>query len=155
MRVVIQRVTKASVAVEERVVSEIGIGLLIFLGVEVGDTEKELLWLVGKISRLRIFSDDASAMNRSIQDIGGEALVVSQFTLLAETRKGNRPSFVRAAPPDVARKSYEKFCQSLEQEIGQPVGRGVFGAHMVIGLINDGPVTICMDTKDEKESGVQ
>jgi D-tyrosyl-tRNA(Tyr) deacylase len=147
MRVVIQRVTKASVAVEGHIISEIGTGLLIFLGVEDCDTEKELLWLVGKISRLRIFPDEAGAMNRSIQNIGGDALVVSQFTLLADTRKGNRPSFIRAAAPDIARQSYETFCMRLEQEIGKPVARGVFGAHMVIDLVNDGPVTICMDKK--------
>jgi D-tyrosyl-tRNA(Tyr) deacylase len=147
MRVVIQRVTKASVAVEGRIASKIGIGLLIFLGIEQGDTEKELLWLVGKISRLRIFSDDAGAMNHSIQDIRGDVLVVSQFTLLADTRKGNRPSFIRAAAPDIARQSYENFCLKLEQEIGKPVVRGVFGAHMAIGLVNDGPVTISMDTR--------
>jgi D-aminoacyl-tRNA deacylase len=147
MKAVIQRVSKASVSVGGLIISEIGPGLLILLGVEEGDTENELLWLVGKISRLRIFSDDAGAMNRSIQDIGGEALVVSQFTLLADTRKGNRPSFIRAAAPAIARESYEKFCLKLEQEIGKLVARGVFGAHMIIGIVNDGPVTICMDTR--------
>jgi D-aminoacyl-tRNA deacylase len=147
MKAVIQRVKKASVTVERLTISEIGAGLLIFLGVEEGDTENELFWLVGKISRLRIFPDDAGAMNRSIQEIGGEALVVSQFTLLADTQKGNRPSFIRAAAPAIARESYEKFCLKLEQEIGKSVARGVFGAHMVIGIVNDGPVTICMDTR--------
>jgi D-aminoacyl-tRNA deacylase len=147
MKAVIQRVKKASVTVERLTISEIGAGLLIFLGVEEGDTENELFWLVGKISRLRIFPDHAGAMNRSIQEIGGEALVVSQFTLLADTQKGNRPSFIRAAAPAIARASYEKFCLKLEQEIGKSVARGVFGAHMVIGIVNDGPVTICMDTR--------
>ena len=148
MKAVIQRVETASVTVEGRIVSEIGAGLLVFLAVEEGDTENELVWLAGKVSRLRIFSDDACAMNRSIQDIGGEALVVSQFTLLADTRKGNRPSFIRAAAPAIAREMYEKFCVQLEQEIGKSVGRGIFGAHMIIGIVNDGPVTICMDTRE-------
>jgi D-aminoacyl-tRNA deacylase len=148
MRVVIQRVAKASVTVEEHVVSEIAAGLLILLGVEEGDTEKDLVWLVGKICRLRIFPDDAGAMNRSVQDVAGEILVVSQFTLLANTRKGNRPSFIRAAAPDMARQRYEEFCLRLEQEIARPVGRGIFGAHMKISLINDGPVTICIDTRN-------
>jgi D-aminoacyl-tRNA deacylase len=147
MKAVIQRVKKASVTVKGAVVSKIGFGLLVFLGVADGDSENELLWLAGKISRIRIFSDDAGAMNRSIQDTGGEALVVSQFTLLADTRKGNRPSFVGAAAPATAREIYEKFCLKLEQQIGGPVARGVFGAHMVIGLLNDGPVTIYLDTR--------
>jgi D-aminoacyl-tRNA deacylase len=146
MKVVIQRVAKASVTVEERLVSEIGPGLLILLGVQDSDTEKELDWLVGKVSRLRIFPDEAGAMNRSVEDVGGGILVVSQFTLLAETRKGNRPSFIRAAAPGVAQQTYERFCMRLEQEIGRPVGRGVFGARMQVSLVNDGPVTICIDT---------
>jgi D-aminoacyl-tRNA deacylase len=148
MKAVIQRVEKASVTVEGCIISEIGSGLLIFLGVEEGDTENDLRWLAGKISRLRIFSDDAGAMNRSIQDISGEALVVSQFTLLADTRKGNRPSFIRAAAPAIAREMYEKFSMQLEQEIGKSVARGIFGAHMVISIVNDGPVTICIDTRE-------
>ena len=146
MKVVIQRVAKASVTVEERLVSEIGPGLLILLGVQDSDTEKELDWLVGKVSRLRIFPDEAGAMNRSVEDVGGGILVVSQFTLLAETRKGNRPSFIRAAAPGVAQQTYERFCMRLEQEIRRPVGRGVFGARMQVSLVNDGPVTICIDT---------
>jgi D-aminoacyl-tRNA deacylase len=148
MKAVIQRVTMASVTAEERLVSEIGSGLLILLGLQENDTEKELDWLVGKVSRLRIFPDDMGAMNRSVQDIGGGILVVSQFTLLADTRKGNRPSFIRAAAPGIAREQYEEFCLRLERETGKPVGRGVFGAHMKISLVNDGPVTICMDTRD-------
>jgi D-aminoacyl-tRNA deacylase len=147
MKAVIQRVKRASVTVKGVVISKIGFGLLVFLGVADGDSENELLWLAGKISRIRIFSDDAGAMNRSIQDTGGEALVVSQFTLLADTRKGNRPSFVGAAAPAIAREIYEKFCLKLEQQIGRPVARGVFGAHMVIELLNDGPVTIYLDTR--------
>jgi D-tyrosyl-tRNA(Tyr) deacylase len=146
MKVVIQRVAKASVTVEERLVNEIGPGLLILLGIQDSDTEKDLDWLVGKVARLRIFPDEAGAMNRSVLDVGGGILVVSQFTLLAETRKGNRPSFIRAAAPEVARQTYERFCVRLERELGRPVGRGIFGAHMQVGLVNDGPVTICMDT---------
>ena len=148
VKAVIQRVTMASVTVEERLISEIGAGLLILLGVQENDTEKELDWLAGKVSRLRIFPDDRGAMNRSVQDVGGGVLVVSQFTLIADTRRGNRPSFIRAAAPGMAREHYEEFCLRLERETGRPVGRGVFGAHMKISLINDGPVTICIDTRD-------
>jgi D-tyrosyl-tRNA(Tyr) deacylase len=148
VKAVIQRVTMASVTVEERLVSEIGAGLLILLGVQENDTEKELDWLVGKVSRLRIFPDDKGAMNRSVKDVGGGILVVSQFTLIADTRKGNRPSFIRAATPGMARESYEEFCLRLERETGRPVGRGDFGAHMKVSLVNDGPVTICMNTRD-------
>jgi D-aminoacyl-tRNA deacylase len=149
VKAVIQRVRMASVTAEERLVSEIGSGLLILLGVQENDTQKELDWLVGKVSRLRIFPDDTGAMNRSVQDAGGAILVVSQFTLLADIRKGNRPSFIRAAAPGVARESYEEFCMKLERETGRAVGRGVFGAHMQISLVNDGPVTICIDTRDD------
>ena len=148
VKAVIQRVTMASVTVEERLVSEIGPGLLILLGVQENDTEKELDWLAGKVSRLRIFPDDRGAMNRSVQDVGGGVLVVSQFTLIADTRRGNRPSFIRAAAPDMAREHYEEFCLRLERETGRQVGRGVFGTHMKISLVNDGPVTICIDTRD-------
>jgi D-aminoacyl-tRNA deacylase len=148
VKAVIQRVTMASVTVEERLISEIGAGLLILLGVQENDTEKELDWLAGKVSRLRIFPDDRGAMNRSVQDVGGGVLVVSQFTLIADTRRGNRPSFIRAAAPGMAGEHYEEFCLRLERETGRPVGRGVFGAHMKISLINDGPVTICIDTRD-------
>jgi len=148
VKAVIQRVTMASVTAEERLVSQIGPGLLILLGVQENDTETELDWLVGKVSRLRIFPDETGAMNRSVQDVGGAILVVSQFTLLADTRKGNRPSFIRAAAPGIARQNYEEFCLRLERETGKSVARGVFGAHMKISLVNDGPVTICMDTRD-------
>jgi len=148
VKAVIQRVTMASVTAEERLVSQIGPGLLILLGVQENDTKTELDWLVGKVSRLRIFPDETGAMNRSVQDVGGAILVVSQFTLLADTRKGNRPSFIRAAAPGIARQNYEEFCLRLERETGKSVARGVFGAHMKISLVNDGPVTICMDTRD-------
>jgi D-aminoacyl-tRNA deacylase len=147
MRTVIQRVKSASVSVDRKTVSSIGLGLLILLGVEPADSQEDIEWLAGKISRLRIFSDDNGAMNCSIREIDGEFLVVSQFTLFANTRKGNRPSFLEAAPPDLAEKHYEEFCLRLEKESGRKVGRGVFGAHMEISLVNDGPVTICIDSK--------
>ena len=147
MRAVIQRVKRASVEVEERIVSQIGQGLLVFLGIESTDAREDITWLASKIARLRIFPDESGAMNRSVQDISGDLLVVSQFTLLASTRKGNRPSFISAAAPEVAIQRYEEFCHQLEMESARPVRRGVFGAHMKIDLVNDGPVTICIDTK--------
>jgi len=149
VRAVIQRVTRASVTAEGRLVSEIGIGLLVLLGVQEGDSNQEIDWLVGKISRLRIFADQAGAMNRSVREVDGRILVVSQFTLLADTRKGNRPSFISAAAPDLARQIYDEFCLRLERETGQPIGRGIFGARMEISLINDGPVTIWIDTRKQ------
>jgi len=147
MRAVIQRVLRASVEVEQKIVSRIGQGLLIFLGVESTDVREDVVWLASKIARLRIFQDDNGAMNHSVQDIGGDLLVVSQFTLFASTRKGNRPSFVAAAAPELALQRYEEFCQQLQTETSQLVGRGIFGEHMKIDLLNDGPVTICVDTK--------
>jgi D-aminoacyl-tRNA deacylase len=147
MRAVIQRVLRASVEVEQKIVSRIDQGLLIFLGVGSTDAREDIIWLAGKIARLRIFQDGNGAMNRSVQDIGGGLLVVSQFTLFASTRKGNRPSFIAAAAPDLALQRYEEFCQQLETETSQSVRRGIFGEHMKIGLLNDGPVTICIDTK--------
>ncbi|MBV8533495.1 MAG: D-tyrosyl-tRNA(Tyr) deacylase [Verrucomicrobia bacterium] len=147
MRAVIQRVVRASVEVDRKIVSQIGHGLLVFLGVESTDVCEDVIWLAGKIARLRIFEDENGAMNRSVQEIAGGLLVVSQFTLLASTRKGNRPSFVSAAAPELALQRYEEFCQQLEIETSQPVRRGIFGEHMKIDLLNDGPVTICIDTK--------
>ncbi|MBV8353225.1 MAG: D-tyrosyl-tRNA(Tyr) deacylase [Verrucomicrobia bacterium] len=147
MRAVIQRVLRASVEVEQKIVSRIDQGLLILLGVESTDVREDVVWLASKIARLRIFQDDSGAMNHSVQDIGGDLLVVSQFTLFASTRKGNRPSFIAAAAPELALQRYEEFCQQLETETSQPVGRGIFGEHMKIDLLNDGPVTICIDTK--------
>ena len=147
MRAVIQRVTRASVEVKQEVVGQIGRGLLVFLGVEGADSQEDVLWLAGKIARLRIFSDQNGAMNLSVQDIAGDLLVVSQFTLFASTRKGNRPSFIHAAEPERANQLYEEFCQQLETEVGKPIRRGIFGAHMQIALVNDGPVTIWIDTK--------
>jgi D-aminoacyl-tRNA deacylase len=147
MRAVIQRVTRASVEVKQEIVSQIGRGLLVLLGVEPADSTDDVLWLAGKISRLRIFPDETGAMNLSVQEIAGDLLVVSQFTLFASTRKGNRPSFLQAAAPEQANQLYEDFCKQLETEIAKPVRRGIFGAKMQIDLLNDGPVTIFIDTK--------
>jgi D-aminoacyl-tRNA deacylase len=147
MRAVIQRVERASVEVERKIVSQIDQGLLVFLGIESTDLREDVHWLAGKTARLRIFRDENGAMNRSVQDIAGELLVVSQFTLLASTRKGNRPSFVSAAAPESAVRLYKEFCRQLEIESAAPVRRGIFGAHMKIDLVNDGPVTIFIDTK--------
>jgi D-aminoacyl-tRNA deacylase len=147
MRAVIQRVTRASVAVRQEMVGQIGRGLLVLLGVEPVDSRDDILWLAGKIARLRIFSDQTGAMNLSVQDVGGDLLVVSQFTLFASTRKGNRPSFLGAAPSDQANQLYEEFCQQLETEMKKPVRRGIFGADMQVDLANDGPVTIYIDTR--------
>ena len=148
MRVVIQRVSHASVEVEGSLCSSIGEGLLILLGVGEDDGREDIDYLVRKISALRIFDDEQGVMNLSIKDVDGEALVVSQFTLMALCRKGNRPSWVKAAPPSVSEPLYEEFCEALSLSLGKSVGRGVFGAHMKVSLLNDGPVTICMDTKN-------
>jgi D-tyrosyl-tRNA(Tyr) deacylase len=147
MRAVIQRVKRASVEVEQKIVSQIEGGLLVFVGIESTDIHDDVAWLASKIIRLRIFPDVNGSMNRSVQDIAGDLLVVSQFTLLASTRKGNRPSFISAAPPELANRRYEEFCQQLQTESAKSVRRGIFGAHMTIDLVNDGPVTICIDTK--------
>ncbi len=150
MRVVIQRVSQASVVIEGREKSRIGWGLLILLGIEQEDTPEDIEWLSKKISALRIFSDEAGLMNRSVGEIGGSMLVVSQFTLHASTRKGNRPSFIRAARPETAIPMYEQFVARLEQESGRPVLTGEFGADMKVSLLNDGPVTILMDSKNRE-----
>jgi D-aminoacyl-tRNA deacylase len=150
MRVVIQRVSEASVTIEGTVKSAIKQGLLILLGIEEADTEEDIQWLVSKISNLRIFSDDAGLMNRSVLDIAGEMLVVSQFTLHASTKKGNRPSFIRAAKPDYAIPMYEKFVGALHKTSNVNVLTGTFGADMKVALLNDGPVTIVMDSKNRE-----
>ena len=147
MRLVIQRVKEASVSIDGEKVSAIGKGLLVLVGVETGDTEDDVKWLVGKTAGLRIFDDENGVMNRSIQDIDGEALAVSQFTLTASTRRGNRPSYIRAAGHELAVPLYEKYCDSLAEALDKPVGRGVFGADMKVALVNDGPVTIIIDSK--------
>jgi D-tyrosyl-tRNA(Tyr) deacylase len=149
MRVVLQRVSSASVSIEGKVVSKIGKGLLILLGVGKDDSSEDIEWLVKKISQLRIFSDEDGRMNLSIHDIEGEAIVVSQFTLYASTKKGNRPSYIRSAVPDMAIPLYEEFVGSLRQNV-EHVGTGEFGANMQIELVNDGPVTIVMDSKNRE-----
>jgi D-tyrosyl-tRNA(Tyr) deacylase len=147
MRVVIQRVSEARVKIGETVAGEIGRGLLVLLGITHGDTSADGEWLAQKIAKLRVFPDDAGQMNRSVQDIGGGILVVSQFTLIASTRKGTRPSFNDAAKPDTARPLYEAFLGSVEVELGTYVQRGEFGADMKVALLNDGPVTIIIDSR--------
>jgi len=147
MRAVIQRVSQASVQIQGQVRGAIEQGLLILLAVEAADTQTDIDWLSGKISRLRIFSDPAGLMNRSIQEIQGQALVISQFTLYASTKKGNRPSYTRSAPPETAIPLYEAFLKKLGDELGRPVEAGEFGADMKVTLTNDGPVTIVIDTK--------
>ena len=148
MRAVIQRVSSASVAIGGEVKSAIGAGLMILLGVGHDDGSEDIDWLVRKIAGLRIFNDDAGVMNRSVVEVGGEALVVSQFTLMASTKKGNRPSYIGAAGHEKAIPMYEAFCAALSAAIGRPVGTGEFGADMKVSLVNDGPVTICIDTKN-------
>lgn len=150
MRAVIQRVSSASVTIGGQVKSSIGKGLLILLGVGYEDGQEDIDWLVKKISGLRIFDDEAGVMNRSVVDVGGEALVVSQFTLMASTKKGNRPSYIHAAGHEIAVPLYESFCTALSEAVGKPVGTGEFGADMKVALVNDGPVTICIDTKNKE-----
>jgi D-tyrosyl-tRNA(Tyr) deacylase len=145
MRAVIQRVTEASVTVDQQVVGQIGAGLLVLLGVGMGDQRAEALLLAEKIANMRIFADDAGRFNRSVLDVGGAALVVSQFTLYADTRRGRRPSFTGVAPPDIAAALVDAFVVAL-REHGLPVATGVFGAHMHVALLNDGPVTIVLDS---------
>lgn len=150
MRIVIQRVQKASVTIEGQLKSSIGSGYLILLGVCEADTREDADWLVKKVVGLRVFDDADGVMNRSIMDVGGEALVVSQFTLFASYKKGNRPSWLRAARHEISIPLYEYFCQQLSAAMGRPVGTGEFGANMQVELLNDGPVTICMDTKNKE-----
>ncbi len=149
MRVVLQRVKGASVTVEDKVISKIGHGFLILLGIEAEDTQEDINWLSGKIARLRVFSDENDAMNNSIIDVDGEVVVVSQFTLHASTKKGNRPSFIKAAQPDVAIPLYQSFIKQLENDLQKKIQTGEFGAMMDVALINDGPVTILLDSKNK------
>lgn len=149
MRVVIQKVKEASVTVEKKVISSIKSGLLILVGIENEDTEEDILYLVRKIVQLRVFNDVNDVMNLSIQDVNGEMIVVSQFTLHASTKKGNRPSYIRAARPEFSIPMYEKFIKTMEQTLGKKVGTGEFGAMMDVALINDGPVTIIIDSKQK------
>jgi D-tyrosyl-tRNA(Tyr) deacylase len=150
MKAVIQRVSKASVSIGGEVRSEIGKGLLILLGIEEADTDQDIEWLAGKITRLRIFNDGEGVMNLSVKDTGGDAIVVSQFTLHASTKKGNRPSYIKAARPETAIPLYEKFVKQLEILLEKAVGTGEFGAMMEVALVNDGPVTIIIDTKNKE-----
>ncbi len=150
MRAVIQRVKHAQVTVSGSVVSEIGKGLLIFLGIEDADNGEDIEWLSRKIAQLRIFGDENGVMNRSLLDIAGEAMVISQFTLHASTKKGNRPSYIRAAKPEVAIPLYEQFLANLQKALGKEVAAGIFGADMKVSLVNDGPVTISIDTKNKE-----
>ena len=150
MRTVIQRVTNASVTVEAKVVAEIQKGLLVFVGIEEADSQEDLDWLVTKITQLRIFNDENEVMNLSVQDIDGDVLVVSQFTLHAATKKGNRPSYIKAAKPDFAIPMYERFVKTLESKLGKKVPTGIFGADMKVLLLNDGPVTIQIDSKNKE-----
>ena len=149
MRLVIQRVREASVTVDGKIVSSIGKGLFILVGVENGDTAEEAKWLAAKAAAMRIFDDDNGVMNLSVTDIGGELLAVSQFTLTASTKKGNRPSYIAAAPPDISVPLYERFKTLLSAELGQEIACGRFGADMKVSLINDGPVTIYIDSKNK------
>ena len=150
MRVVIQRVKEASVTIEDKMVSNIGKGFLILLGIEDGDAKTDIDWLAGKIAKLRVFSDVNDSMNNSILDVKGDIIVVSQFTLHASTKKGNRPSFIKAARPEVAIPLYEVFVKQLETEMGRKIQTGEFGAMMDVALINDGPVTIVIDSKNRE-----
>lgn len=147
MRLVIQRVREASVTVAGKMVSAIGKGLFILVGIENGDTQEDAGWLASKAAGMRIFNDDEGVMNRSVVDVGGELLAVSQFTLTASTRKGNRPSYIRAAGHGLAVPLYEEFCRRLSEASGRPVGKGIFGADMQCALVNDGPVTIVIDSR--------
>lgn len=150
MRIVIQRVWEAKVKVEEEVVGSMGHGLLVFLGIENEDDSSDLEWLINKLLNLRIFNDENQMMNRSLLDIMGELMVISQFTLMAATKKGNRPSYIRAARHEIAIPLYEQFLILAEQRLGKKVAKGVFGADMKVSLINDGPVTIIIDSKNRE-----
>lgn len=148
MKTVIQRVSSASVTIENKIVADIQKGLLVLVGIEEADTQEDIDWLVGKITQIRIFGDENEVMNLSIQDIDGDIIVVSQFTLQASTKKGNRPSYIKAAKPEIAIPIYENFVKSLEFKMNKKVQTGVFGADMKVLLLNDGPVTIQMDSKN-------
>ncbi|MES2748187.1 MAG: D-aminoacyl-tRNA deacylase [Bacteroidota bacterium] len=150
MKAVIQRVSQASVTIDGNVMAEISSGLLILLGIEDADTQEDIVWLTSKIANLRIFADDNDVMNLSLKETNGEAIVVSQFTLHAATKKGNRPSYIKAAKPDVAIPLYKNFVSQMELELGKEIQTGQFGADMKVALINDGPVTIIIDTKNKE-----
>jgi D-tyrosyl-tRNA(Tyr) deacylase len=150
MRSVIQRVLKSKVTINNETIREIGAGLLVFVGFEDNDNDEDIEWLSGKIVRLRIFNDSEGLMNKSVQEINGDILIISQFTLHASTKKGNRPSFIKASKPELALPLYNKFIKKIMLDFGKPVVTGEFGADMKIELINDGPVTIVIDTKNKE-----
>ena len=149
MKAVIQRVSEASVTINGKITASIELGILVLVGIEEEDSQEDIKWLSGKISRLRIFNDENGVMNKSLIDINGNTIVVSQFTLHASTKKGNRPSYIKAAKPETAVPIYEMFVAQLEKDTGKSIGTGVFGADMKVALINDGPVTIIIDTKNK------
>ena len=150
MRVLIQRVKEASVTVDGKVISLIDNGLLLFVGITDDDTRDDILWLTKKIANIRLFDDENGVMNLSVMDTGGDILAVSQFTLMASTKKGNRPSYIKAAKPEISVPLYEEFCSEMELAVNKPIQRGVFGADMEVRLLNDGPVTIFMDSKNRE-----
>lgn len=150
MKVVLQRVSSASVTVDNKVIASIDKGLLVLVGIEDADNQDDSDWLVGKIAKIRIFEDENQVMNHSVQDIQGDVIVVSQFTLHATTKKGNRPSYIKAARPEVAIPLYESFIEKLELELGKKIQTGIFGADMKVSLLNDGPVTIIIDSKNRE-----
>jgi D-aminoacyl-tRNA deacylase len=150
MKAVLQRVSSASVTVDAQIIAEIKAGLLVLVGIEDADTNEDIVWLSNKIINLRIFDDENKVPNLSVKDIDGEVLLVSQFTLQANTKKGNRPSYIKASKPDVAIPLYENFIIQLENDLGKKIGTGKFGADMKVGLINDGPITIIIDTKNKE-----
>jgi D-tyrosyl-tRNA(Tyr) deacylase len=150
LKVVLQRVSSASVAIENKVVADIQKGVLILIGIENSDSQEDIDWLVGKITKIRIFEDENQVMNLSVKDIDGDIIVVSQFTLHAATKKGNRPSYIKAAKPDISVPLYENFVKQLEKELEKKIQTGVFGADMKVSLLNDGPVTIIIDSKNRE-----
>lgn len=150
MRVLIQRVKNASVTINDEVISLIDKGLLVFVGIFDEDGREDIEWLAKKIANIRLFDDENGVMNLSVTDVGGDVLAVSQFTLMASTKKGNRPSYIKAAKPDISVPLYEQFCQELEIAVNKPIKRGVFGADMKVALLNDGPVTIFIDSKNRE-----
>ena len=150
MKAVIQRVSSASVTIDNIISAEIQSGLLVFVGIEAADSQEDIQWLSGKIANLRIFGDESEVMNKSVKDIDGEILIVSQFTLHASTKKGNRPSYIHAAKPEISIPLYEAFLKQIAIELGKPIQSGIFGADMKVSLLNDGPVTILMDTKNKQ-----
>lgn len=150
MKAVIQRVSSASVTIDNKISAQIKAGLLIFIGIETADSQEDIQWLCSKVANLRIFADENEVMNKSVKDIDGEILVVSQFTLHASTKKGNRPSYIKAAKPEISVPLYESFLMQMKVDLGKSISSGTFGADMKIALLNDGPVTILMDTKNKE-----